>query len=413
MRTGRTVAALLLTLTSIAAACGAPSPDPNDSPVPSAAPAGGNVGSRETARFDELDDWYGSFHDVSNETPTGRGTLLRAELVAASASVRVYRSMYSSTSVDGETPLAVTGTIWVPGDLGDSAGAPVLAWAPGFNGIGDFCAWSHRAVDPTQDYQDLLPRLVDDGWVVATTDYEGHGTRDLFLDAVGESSTHSLLDAARAAMDLLGPAVSNRVAIAGHSLGGVAAAQSLLYASAYAEGLDLLGAVSIEGVGDFELLAASAPGPDDIGVLGTIRNARSWPAAYPELHAEDVLTPYGIELLNSVNERGCVWFHALDEARALDVTQVSWMDVEPWASRIRAQTVTAAPFPVFYVVAGDSPLAEPIRTVAERLCQTADHVAYTVYPDTDHNSVIMAAYTQWAGWLMQRVESQPFDGCGF
>ena len=59
---------------------------------------------------------------------------------------------------------------------------------------------------------------MSDGFVVASTDYEGHGTRYPYRDFIGTSGTHSLLDGARA-RDLLGPAASDRIVVAGHSLG--------------------------------------------------------------------------------------------------------------------------------------------------------------------------------------------------
>jgi hypothetical protein len=76
--------------------------------------------------------------------------------------------------------------------------------------------------------------------------------------------------------------------------------------------------------------------------------------------------------------------------------------------------VPSAPFPVFYLLAGDNPTPEAVREVADRLCEGTDHVDYRIYPETDHYSVISAAFGDWVGWMTDRVASdEPFDGCAF
>ncbi|HJT63331.1 MAG TPA: alpha/beta fold hydrolase, partial [Candidatus Limnocylindria bacterium] len=305
----------------------------------------------------------------------------------------------------------------IPGGAPPSGGFPIVAFGPGFGGIGDDCAYS---IHPEWGYEELLGALVDDGFVVASTDWEGHGTPLPYMDSVAESATHSLLDGARAAIDLLGPAASDQVLIVGHSLGGVAAAQSLLHGPAYDEGLDIRGVVSMEGVGDFETLGDGAPGPDDVGVLDTMRNARSWSFGYPELRPQDVLTTEGMELLSRIDEDGTCdevfWLELngkpLHEIPVLEVTTIDWMTVDSWAARIRAQTVTAAPYPVFYAMA-EGPLAAHVRDVADRLCEGADHIEYRAYA-TDHDGVVDMAYRDYRTWLQERLSGDgSFDGCDF
>jgi pimeloyl-ACP methyl ester carboxylesterase len=350
--------------------------------------------------------------------PAGaNGTLLRLESLAADDGKRVYRSMYLSTLVDGVTQLPVTGTIWVPAGDPPPDGFPIVAWGPGSNphalGIfGDGCAYSARPIHPETDHQDHFANLLADGFVVTTTDYAGHGTRFPFHYTIGETDAHALVDAARAARDLLGSAASDRVIVAGFSLGGVAAHQALLHLDSYDQGLDVRGVVSIEGIGDFAEGEPSVPG--QVGIQETMFSAYSWPLAYPELRAEDVLTAEGLRLLGELHENGCVWFSQYDEVEVLDASIPDWLAVPAWEARIRAQTVTETAYPVFYVVAEDNPRYDAIRAGAERLCQTADHVALGVFPGTDHYSVISAAYDAWVPWMQERVSSdEPFDGCTF
>jgi hypothetical protein len=419
----RRIGALVLAAASLAGtACAAPAatPSPGEaaSDTASAAPTGAAIGLREAARYEELRGWSGSFHGTPDPLPNGApGTLLRLESVAADDHKRVYRSMYLSTLVDGQAQLPVTGTIWVPAGPAPEGGFPIVVWAPGSNPLGlgifgDGCAFSSRPVHPDTDHQDHFANLLADGFVVATTDFTGHGTGFPYHYAIGETDTHAMVDAARAARDLLGPAASDRVLIAGFSLGGVAAHQSLLYLESYDDGLDVRGVVSVEGIGDY--VEGEDPVPGQLGVQTEMFTAYSWPAAYPELRADEVLTAEGMRLLGELHENGCVWFHEYDEAEVLDAMIPDWLVVPSWGARIRAQTVNEAPYPVFYVLAEDNPRNDIIRAGAERLCGANDHVELRVYPGTDHYSVISAAYDDWVGWMRDRVASgEPFDGCTF
>jgi hypothetical protein len=405
------------------AACDSPSPGtPSSEQAPDAAPSAGPtiaaIGEHEAARYEELHRWSGTFHDTPDPMPAGpSGTLVRLESVAADTAKRVYRSMYLSTLVDGVTQLPVTGTIWVPAGEPPPDGFPIVAWGPGSNPLalgifGDRCAFSNRPVHPETDHQDHFADLLADGFVVATTDYAGHGTRSAYHWAISETDAHALVDAARAARDLLGPAASDRVIIAGFSQGGVAAHQAQLYLEPYDDGLDIRGIVSIEGIGDFIEGEPAVPG--QVGVHTDMFNAYSWPLAYPELRAEDVLTAEGLRLLGELHENGCVWFSEYDEVEVIDAMIPDWRVVPSWGARIRAQTVAEAPYPVYYVTAEDNARMDIIRAGAERLCESSDHVAFRVYAGTDHYSVISAAYEDWVPWMLDRVSSdEPFDGCSF
>ena len=357
--------------------------------------------------------YRGDFWDVPDPLPPGEnGQLIRVDLRESGSGARVYQSMYHSTSVDGQTSVAVTGTIWVPETPPPAGGFPILAWGPGFSGIGDDCALSRH---PDRDYLGLLARFVSDGFVVASTDYEGHGTRYPYRDFIGTSGTHSLLDGARAARDLLGPAASDRIVIAGHSLGGDVASASLIHAPDYAGGLDIRGVVSIEPVGDIARLADGPPSPDSVGVFLLMRTVRAMALAYPELDPEDVLTPRGIELLNTLHEDGCQEFPDLDAVTTADAQKVNLMSVDSWATRFRAMTALRAPYPVFYLMASDgNGLADNVRFTAAHLCEDAHHVLFHVFTGTDHDSVVDVAYGAYAPWLVDRVTSdEPVDGCQF
>jgi hypothetical protein len=94
-----------------------------------------------------------------------------------------------------------------------------------------------------------LGGLLQQGDVVAATDYQGLGTPGLARAAIGLSAGRAVLDAARAARGLDAGA-SGRVVLDGHSEGGHAVLWAAEPAGAYAPELQVLG------------VAASAPGAE-------------------------------------------------------------------------------------------------------------------------------------------------------
>lgn len=366
----------------------------------------------EASRAAELAFWGDGFYEIPDPFASAeRGSLVRVTMRYQQDDARMYRMMYHSTSVDGQADVALTGAIWVPSSAAPDGGFPIVAWAPMFDGVGDDCAYSRNPSH--RPFDEVMTSLLADGFVVAVTDYEGHGTAYQYLDGIPESGTHAVLDAARAAQDLLGPLVSDDVVVVGHGLGGWVVSQSLNYLEAYADTLHIHGVVVIDGGGDPAVTAAGVAGPDDVGVLDTLRAVRAYAAAYPELGVEDVLTPKGVQLVNSLHEDGCVPFPELDNVRVLDVSNVDVMGVEPWAERIRAHSPHKAPYPALYVVGREAWVpVEVVTDVVDKLCQISDQVELREYAAPTHDSVIASAYHDWGQWIQQRITSDdPVNGC--
>ncbi|GCD92387.1 alpha/beta fold hydrolase [Embleya hyalina] len=188
----------------------------------------------------EGDDFYvppvplppGEYGDVIRSRPlTGVAALRSAshnELV-----------LYRSEAVDG-TPIAVSGIVALPPTPVPDGGYPLIGWAHGTLGLGDKCAPSrdneeiaaelpeHHEIN--QSPHVLLNALLEAGWAVAMTDYEGMGTPGPHPFLLGRSEAHGVLDLARAARRLY-PVISDRFALVGHSQGG----QGALFAAHHAD----------------------------------------------------------------------------------------------------------------------------------------------------------------------------------
>ncbi|HYU48938.1 MAG TPA: lipase family protein [Candidatus Limnocylindria bacterium] len=376
-----------------------PAPSATANPTPAAPSPASGAEAHETDRAAKLEFRGANFYEVPDPLPPGdRGTLIRLQSMRQVLHP-VYRVLYHSTSVDG-TDVAVSGTVWVPSEAPPSDGYPIVAWGPGNNGSGDPCAYSRAGTPEEIDYNPLMFNFLRAGYVVAYTDYQGHGTRYPYLFAVPESSTHSLLDAARAARDLLGDVASNRVVVAGHSLGADAAAASLQHGRTYAGELDVRGALIVEGGADVaELIANATAG---VNASGVVQGIAGWASAYPELDPADVLTARALRDVGSL-ESSCGTAQSFSGRPAKDIFAAHPRNVAAWNKRIEASTVKQVPFPAFFVVAETSAShVQQIRTVAQRLCRVSPAVRLEVYPGTDHDGVLQAALQDYIQWIADR-----------
>ena len=142
---------------------------------------------------------------LSGDRPGDRrspGTLIRSEpMVFAPAGAQAYRVLYRSAGMHGE-PIAVSGVIVVPPGPAPAGGRPIVAWAHPTTGVVPHCAPS-LAIFVFQQMAGLR-QLVEQGAVVAATDYPGLGTPGPHPYLVGDSEARAVIDSVRAARSLPG-----------------------------------------------------------------------------------------------------------------------------------------------------------------------------------------------------------------
>jgi pimeloyl-ACP methyl ester carboxylesterase len=174
------------------------------------------------------------------------GQLLRSEplprelgLSKAGTQTRI---LYSSTDgVDGASPVAVSGVVFIPKGIPPAGGWPIVAWAHGTVGIADICApsWAGRS------YRDIeyLNRWLTEGFAIVATDYQGLGTPGPHPYLKTRPAAYSVLDSIRAV--LAGDfGLSNKIIIVGQSQGGGAAFATAAFAPSYAPELNVRGSVA-------------------------------------------------------------------------------------------------------------------------------------------------------------------------
>ncbi|ORM30254.1 hypothetical protein BFL43_19035 [Williamsia sp. 1135] len=189
-------------------------------------------------------------------SPAERGAIVTQETFEAGPELRaagtLTRVVYRSTAgYGGGFGTEVSGVIAVPDGVPPPGGWPIVALGHGTTGTDQSCGPS--------DYADLLgeagnmTRLLNRGFVVAASDYQGLGT------AVSKPRPHpyleprtvafNMIDAVRAAQDVV-PGTSDRWAAIGASQGGQAAWASAEAAGDYGQGLEFVGAAALAPAAD-------------------------------------------------------------------------------------------------------------------------------------------------------------------
>lgn len=260
-----------------------------------------------------------AFYQPPAELPDGAGTFIKAQPFplagaippiagaeqitngAGAMSTDAQRIMYTSVGARGQQ-IAVSGTYLQPRTPWTGPGErPLAVVAPGTQGQGDHCA-------PSKTFQNIANvrtdppgvgfgyeiiqayALLDRGFAVAMTDYEGLGTPGIHTYVNRESQAHTVLDIARAASEVPGADIGDnpRTVFTGYSQGGGAVAAAAELQPQYAPDVNLIGTVAGSPPADLLATLERADGSAISGVIGYSLN--SIVDAYPEIRP--VLEPH-------------------------------------------------------------------------------------------------------------------------
>jgi pimeloyl-ACP methyl ester carboxylesterase len=336
------------------------------------------------------------------------GTLIRSTPIAAPSGAKAWKVLYHSRSVDGRD-IAVSGVVVVPTAAAPKGGRPVVSFAHGTTGLADQCAPSKTAEIASQ--LPWVKQLVDSGYVVAATDYEGLGTPGVHPYLVGESEGRSVLDAARAARALSGSGASDRVLVAGHSQGGQAALFAGELASSYAPELDLLGVVAAAPVADVEDILPLAGDVD--GAAGYLAMAvQGFHAAYPDADPASVLSPEA-EAKSDIALTQCAGavmdaFQGMSGAAVMAHDPLSIPSVKALLHENSAGNRPAGAPLLIVQGTADTTIPQALTdTFDKKACAEGDTVDYRTYAGANHGSVIIAAQDDVVAWLKDRVAGKP------
>jgi dipeptidyl aminopeptidase/acylaminoacyl peptidase len=317
--------------------------------------------------------------------------------------------MYLSESVTGD-PIAVTGVVAVPATPAPEGGRPVITWAHGTTGIADTCA-------PSVDASQLAPsanRLLEQGYAVTATDYEGLGTPGRHPYLAGESEGRAVLDIVKAARHMAEVEAGDRYLIWGHSQGGHAALFAGRLAAEWAPELDLVGVVAGAPPSQLLLLNAAlqnSPYRAYIGLVAAGLNAAYGDEAAP---LDQVLTPEGTTWLDLV-DRGCTLELGIS-ANLRDFTTLLKADpatVPAWRTLLTENDpgtfTTPIPVPLL-VIQGGADEQIPVSSTAllfDQLCAIGQVAQRWIYPDQSHAGVVAASMDDMLTWIGHRFADDP------
>ncbi|KAA0021176.1 lipase family protein [Antrihabitans cavernicola] len=165
----------------------------------------------------------------------------------AAIGARAFTVTYRSTSgVDGGNA-DVTGAVFAPSGPPPDGGWPVVTVGHPTTGVADDCAPS-RSADLLGN-ANLVIRLLQRGFVVALTDFQGLGTPGPHPYLEPNSAAFDLIDAVRAARAVI-PETSTRWAAIGISQGGQASWAAAEHAGDYGDGLQFVGSANLSPAAD-------------------------------------------------------------------------------------------------------------------------------------------------------------------
>lgn len=343
------------------------------------------------------------FYEAADVAPGKPGELVRSqELDGPPAGARAWRVLYHSTDQDGRD-IVVSGLVIVPTAPAPRGGRAVVSWAHPTSGVAPVCAPS-RTIGGTS----LIPGLASflaAGDVVAAADYPGLGVANPSSYLIGAAEAHSVLDAARAARNLVGAEAGRDLLLWGHSQGGQAALFAAQEVGDYAPELRLRALAVAAPASD--LAALLRDHLDDVSgvTIGSYAYA-AYAAAY-DLPLDGILTPEGVAATPAMT-RLCLLsqvgaLHTIARPLIGRYTTADPGSTEPWASFLARNTPGGVPIGVPILVAQGlkDALVDPAVTTAfvGRLCAAGERVRYLQLPEDTHGLVALAVAGQVTAWF--------------
>jgi pimeloyl-ACP methyl ester carboxylesterase len=349
-------------------------------------------------------DGLPKFYAVPGSLPDEAGQIVKTQkLKVRGANGNVYRVMYTSTNLDDEV-IPVTGLIAVPKGAAPDDGFPVISIAHGTTGMADECAPSTEVEE-----SEATNALLDAGYLVVATDYEGLGTPGLHPYIAGENAARNTVDMVRAATDFKPAKASSDYVVWGHSQGGHTAMHTLIEATDYADDVELHGVVAGAPPSQFALLYNFLKTSDFRHYL--LMAAGGLNAAYGDEAAplDAVLTERGIELLAEL-ENGCSGYL---QDLAVDIPYEEVGDVDPytvpaWQALLQAmdpQSFEAPGAVPLLIIHGGIDEQIPVASsalLADHLCEIGQGLERWVYPGQMHAEVIEPSLADMLGWIDDR-----------
>lgn len=361
---------------------------------------------------------------IAQDVRDQRGTIVSsARLLELSpplttAGATQYSVVYRSVSgIDG-TERDVSGTVLVPPGTPPSGGWPVIAYGNGTGGTTNDCGPSR--------YPDLLgydlvaASLLDLGYVVSLTDYEGLGHPGVHPFLEPRTAAFNMIDSVRAAREVV-PDTSTRWLAVGVSVGGQASWSANELAGEYGDGLQFLGSASLSPAADLSGLPALA----EAGWLTTAQQELlptlvfGLRATHPNLNPDDYL--HGAFARNQDMWLACAGplaaqrSTAVGELKMSDSKPVSAEATEALRQALLEYALPQRPAtgPMLVITGGDDETVRSqwVASAVKKACVQGDIVEFVIRPNEGHWD--LKGGPRVAQWLGERLAgAPPANTCG-
>lgn len=369
-----------------------------------------------------------AFYEPPSPLPTGEhGDLIRSEEAPAPEGARAWRILYLSELGDG-TPVAVSGFVVVPDGKAPEGGRKVIAWAHGTEGGGRNCAPS-LVTQPAMELVDYfsydsavqqdpgvpsLDDMLDAGYAVVATDYQGLGTPGVHQYTVMETETNNVWDSVKAAQQIEETQAGNDMAVLGWSQGGGAAVW-MAQNTDYGTPLNLVGVAGLAPAADNgpQFARQVEPGPANAtsqahGVALQLNVINGLMAAYPELDASGMVTEEGEKALAGAANQCVNHLAYVINSNIAEPYQTLMQPTTPadWQKRLDENTAgyTAPVSPILVMQGTADTVVNPNATTQyiERVCGFGEPVQYTLYSDATHQTIPGDASAEYLSWFADR-----------
>lgn len=321
-----------------------------------------------------------------------------------------WQVMYLSTNALGQRN-AVTGTVLVPKNA-DPATAPIIGFAVGTQGPAFKCTASKAIERGTLYDQPVVNRLLEAGYAVAITDYEGYSPTTTPTYVTGRSEGPAVIDSVRAAQRLAATGLSARakVAFQGYSQGGGAAMWAAERQPGYAPELNLVGVAAGGVPADLNAVAEQLDGGVGFGVLAFA--ASGLDAAYPDLDLDSYLNDTGRAEIAKARNEACVGELLLNYAfkKISDFTTTNPLPTPRWQARIAENRLGQGTIrvPLFqYHATHDEVVATPqAEALMRTYCAKGVPVTWKTYLG-EHVIGVFAGVDDSFAFIQDRIAGRP------
>ncbi|MGB3198370.1 MAG: alpha/beta fold hydrolase [Saprospiraceae bacterium] len=283
--------------------------------------------------------------------------------------------------------------------------------------MGDQCAPS-RTVDPVAKIS-WINSMLSKGWVVVATDYAGLGTPGTEAYLIGQAEAHDVLNSVRAVQNIASAQAGNRFAVWGHSQGGHSALFTANLVNSYAPELSLVGTVASAPAVELVPLMSQQYTQPVSWVIGP-EVAISWPANYPELSIDDVLTPPALNNYQKVAQ------DCIEEAALIGIVRgklgqqfftTNLADVPSWKTVMQAQTAPTLqpnqPLMVAESLTDTVVLPNTTALYIQRACQADSNLNSLWLTNVNHIQLQTVISPSVINWIGDRFADRPnSSSCG-